>query len=219
MAIKDKLILRPDPAKLYLVAIGESAVVGVVAAGVAYLLLGQLAPSFFAVPAIGIAVGLLVFFKLRLPTDHTFVELNRKAIRFVEPQQEQVIAWSDISRFTLQEGIVEDRQGRKRVARHYLAARILGAGNPAQDKDEPTQSGSEDLRISIDKYISNHRYSKRGADEEAACSSPERFADTVNAWRDFALNIEIGGIPTPKVQVDDNHVTEFMQKIFVKLNT
>ncbi|WP_421980075.1 hypothetical protein [Roseibium sp.] len=219
MTAANKLILRPDLAKLYLWAIGESAVAGAAVSGVVYMLLGQLELNFFVYLAIGIAVGAIVLFTLRRPRADTFIELSREAIRLVEGHEEQVHAWQDVSRFTLQEGIVKDRRGQEHIRRHYLAARLLDGNSTDQDRDAPVQPGESGLLFPVDKYISNHRYSDRNEDAEAACSSPERFAETVNAWRDFALDLEIGSVPTPTVQVDDDRATEFMQKISIKLGT
>jgi hypothetical protein len=100
---------------------------------------------------------------------------------------------------------------------HFLALRILTSGT--EDPDSPTPVPNADLLIPVDLYIAHHRYSGRTEKQEAACKSALDLANTVNAWRDFALNLEIAAVQTPVVQTENSVVPDLSLEIYTKLTS
>ncbi|WP_299478722.1 hypothetical protein [uncultured Roseibium sp.] len=104
-----------------------------------------------------------------------------------------------------------DEHGELHVHSHYLSASFLSSLD--EKPDNPTDEADADLLIPIDMYITHHRFSGRTEEQEAACKSAPDFANTLNAWRDFALNLEIAAIPTPIIQTETKKLSELARSL------
>jgi len=194
----ETLVLKPDPIKSRLIGVSLPAAVAMAIGFVLMAIVQEIQLGFFVY--LGVAAGvflvLVMLWRARPRKEH--IELHRDGLVLVTGAGRSLHKWSGLSRITLLEKISRDEHGKISVGSHYLALRRLRSGK--DDADAATDELRADTLIPIDLYISHHRYSGRSQAQEDACKSPRDLADTVNAWRDFALNLEIGAVPTPVVQ-------------------
>lgn len=204
-----KLILKPDPIKVGLFNALFCGALGLALAA----LFGAVGVSVVISIVVGLvfAVGLLVVWGR--PQATSWLELSRDHLTVVSDMNHKTLPWKDISRFTLLQFETDERDNTRQDS-YYVTARTIG---PADDADMATSLETADLTLKIDAYISYHRYSGRTPDQEAACKSPQDFADTLNRWRDFALNLEIGAIPTPHVISKEDAPNDFALALYSKL--
>ncbi|MEM9635757.1 MAG: hypothetical protein AAGA50_30830 [Pseudomonadota bacterium] len=210
------LVLKPDAIKVRVVNAGVSALAGL---ALGLLLVAVLPNHFVSVAAaciVSFALAAMLFITWGKPQLHTWIELDRKGLKLVDGQLVSNFGWRSLSRFTLLEQVSE-KSNNVTSSSHYLLARLIDPQSDTSDADFETDSGNADICIPLDSYISYHRYSDRSEDQQAACRSPLDFADTVNAWRDFALNIEIGTIPTPQFVSENAGPSDLELKIHAKL--
>ncbi|MHA7776129.1 hypothetical protein [Roseibium sp. M-1] len=192
------LVLAPDPIKNRLAGLSVPAAV---ALAVVFVLVAifqslELDPLFSFAAVAGFLAFLLMLWRARPRKGH--IELHRDGLVLVTEAGRSMQKWSGLARITLLEELSRDTDGKKNIGSHYLALRRLRSGE--DNPDEATDEVRADTLIPIDLYISQHRYSGRSQAQEEACKSPQDLADTVNAWRDFALNLEMGAVPTPVLQ-------------------
>ncbi|WP_269585196.1 hypothetical protein [Roseibium sp. Sym1] len=205
------LVLRPDPIKAGLLnalfccalAVALAAFLGIVFEGIPTVVPVMIGIAF--------AVGLFAFWGR--PKPDSWLELSREGLTVISAGKRAHMSWQSLSRFTLIR-FESDEQDKTRQDYHYVAARTVA---PADDADAATDPGTADLTLEIDGYISYHRYSGRSPEQEAACKSPQDFADTLNRWRDFALDLEIGAVPTPVVTTTEAGPGDLVLQIYSSL--
>lgn len=202
--------------KARLVNAGISALIGLASGLIVVAVLPNHIASVTTACIVAIASAATLFLAWGKPQLQTWIELDRNGLKLVDGQQVSHHDWKTLSRFTLLERVSE-RSNNIKSSSHHLVARLVDPQNGNQDTDAETDSVDADVCIPLDNYISYHRYSERSEDQQAACRSPLDFANTVNAWRDFALNIEIGSIPTPQIVSENDGPSELELKIYTKL--
>ncbi|ASP34868.1 hypothetical protein CHH27_17830 [Labrenzia sp. VG12] len=206
----DTLLLAPDPIKERLHAFGLPTIfLFTIGVGLLHLVNGVKIGFMFYL-LVGAVIYCFGFRLLRGIPAEGHLELTREGLTLIVDGNKRFHRWQDLSRVTLLEKTSQDENGREHVVSHFLAARRL---NPdCMDPDGPTTEYVADFLVPIDLYITHHRFSGRTEKQEAACKSAPDLANTVNAWRDFALNLEIGAIPTPIVQTDNRNLRDLARK-------
>ncbi|WP_428643525.1 hypothetical protein [Roseibium sp.] len=215
--MSDQLVLKPDPIKDRFARMKLPAAV---LAGAAIILCAifqafHLGSVFYVLVIIAFCV-LLVGLWRSIP-QNSYLELQRGGLNIVSEGVHSFHEWQDLSRITLMEEISVDAQEGTNGPSHYLTARVLGPDKA--DPDGVTNASDADVLIPIDSYISYRRYSDRTEVQENALKSPQDLADTLNRWRDFALNLEIGTVPTPFVQVEGSPMLDLSLKLYAKLSS
>jgi len=212
----DTLVLEPDPVKKRLVLLGFPTIAFVATGAILVAVFKDFRVGFMFYLAIGAVLYWSIFRYLKTLPQDSRLELGRAGLGLTQSGTFSFHKWQSLSRVTLVEEVSEDKQGRLHARSHFLALRILTSG--ADDPDGPTQVSKADLLIPVDLYISHHRYSGRSEKQEAACKSALDLANTLNAWRDFALNLEIAAVQTPVVQTRNSVLPDLSLKIYSKLN-
>ncbi|MBO6892122.1 MAG: hypothetical protein JJ866_09290 [Roseibium sp.] len=196
------LVLRPDMMKHRMTVFGYSLIGGFIFAFIPFYVFqgSQIPLGFFLV--LVLCASLVIFWFLGADPPQTHLELHRTGLRFVDGKRRTHLHWQQVSRFTLLE-LTDDGADSEFGVSHQLLARVIDPGALDFDPEQPVEPGDADLRIPIDKFIAHHRFTNRTEEQQSACRSPEDFADTVNRWRDFAMNIELASIGTPLIKMEE----------------
>jgi hypothetical protein len=212
----EPLVLRPDPVKERLSGTVLPAVIGIAIATVVTVLLHEFGLGLYAYFAVVILLGAFLLWLMMSEQPDERIELHCDGLALITARGRHFHKWRDLSRFTLLEETSRDANGNMIAGSHYLAVRFLKPGKTETTPESVTSEHEADLLIPIDVYISQNRYSGRSGPQEAACKSPEDFADTVNRWRDHALNLEISSVLTPVVQTENNALAEISLMLYEK---
>ncbi|MCK7612413.1 hypothetical protein [Roseibium sediminicola] len=211
------LVLEPDPVKKRLVLLGLPTIAFVAIGAVMFAVFKDFRVGFMFYLAIGGVIYWSVFRYLKSTPQDSRLELGRDGLDLTLSGTVSFHKWESLSRITLVEQVSEDENGKLHAHSHFLALRFLTSDT--ENPDSPTQVSNADLLIPIDLYISHHRYSGRTEKQEAACKSALDLANTVNAWRDYALNLEIAAVQTPVVQTRNNVLPDLSLEIYAKLTS
>jgi|GEM_PF-3959351 len=202
------LVLKADPIKGRLNGIALPAVIATATAVVALAILHEFRFGIYAFIAVAAILGAFLVWLTTREQPEESIELRGDGLAVVTDRERHFFRWQDLSRFTLLEEVSRSADNKTKAGSQFLAARLLkpATGEGASDvaPDAATGEREADLLIPIDPYISLQRHSGRIDRQEAACSSPRALADTVNAWRDLALDLEIGAVPTPFLQTENS---------------
>ena len=98
-----------------------------------------------------------------------------------------------------------------------MPARTRPTRKAPLDQEGPLDPQKADLCIPIDRFLAHHRLARRTEAQEAACNSAKDFADTLNGWRDSALNIEIASIPTPVIKLEDGFGSGLERELYFRV--
>lgn len=213
----ETLVLKPDPIKGRLGGIGLPAVIGTAIAAVVLVIVQEFRLGIFAYLAVAAILCAYLVWLMASERPDERIELRSDGLAVVTEKGRRFFRWRDLSRFTLLEEVSRSADDEIKARSHFLAARLVTStmadASSGAAPDAATSERNADLLIPIDVYISHHRYSGRSAKQEAACRSPEDLADTVNAWRDFALNLEIRAVPTPILQMESGSLASIVRKL------
>ncbi len=207
----ETLILKPDPIKQRFLALGLPTAVYFLLGFLLLAIFDNIQFGFLFYLAIGAAIYWICFRLLRGMPQESCLELSREGLTLTLFGGTSFHAWRNLSRITLLENMSRDEHGELHVHSHYLSASFLSSLD--EKPDNPTDEADADLLIPIDMYITHHRFSGRTEEQEAACKSAPDFANTLNAWRDFALNLEIAAIPTPIIQTETKKLSELARSL------
>jgi len=211
----ETLLLKPDPVKKRLVLLGLPALAFVVTGAILFALFKDFRVGFMFYVAAGAVIFWSAHRFLQASPQASCLELGREGLGLTLSGTLSFHKWTNLSRITLVEKVSRDDRGNVHAQSHFLAIRFLTSSpKPA---DSPTHAPDADLLIPIDMYISHHRYSGRTKRQEAACRSALDLANTVNAWRDFALHLEIAAVPTPLVQTENSVLSDLSSKVYFKI--
>ncbi|MET1415853.1 hypothetical protein ABVF61_26520 [Roseibium sp. HPY-6] len=207
----ETLILKPDPVKQRIFVLGLPTILVIFLGFLLFAIFDDIQIGFLVVLAIGAVTYWFGFRYLRRMQKESLLELSSNGLALTLFGDTSFHAWRDLSRITLLENTWRDDHGKFPVHTYYLSARLLSSKD--ENPDHPTEESDADLLIPIDMYISHHRFSGRTEEQEAACKSAPDLANTLNAWRDFALDIEIAAIPTPIIQTETDKLSELARSL------
>lgn len=213
----ETLILTPDPIKKRLLRFGIPLTVLFGLYALLFAIYKDFRPGFMFYLAIAAFIYWSIFRVLRASPQDSRLELKRDGIMLTLAGNKSFHKWTHLSRITLLEQISRDEHDKISVESHFLAARLSNTGS--EEADRPTHENDADILLPIDLYISYHRYSGRTEKQEEACKSAPDLANTVNAWRDYALNLEIGAVPTPVVQTENKALSNLSQELNARLTS
>ncbi|CTQ56678.1 hypothetical protein LP7551_05239 [Roseibium album] len=211
----DILILKPDVTKHRRNMFGYALIGGFVIAFIPYFVFpgSHIPPLIFLLLVLCIS-AIIYWFLGDDPVD-THLELHQTGLKVFNGDRQAFFYWVNLSRFTLLQ-VYDDHEESEYGYSHHLIARVVDPNVVNTDREQPVEPQNADLRIPIDKLIAHYRFTNRSEAQQAACSSPENFADTVNRWRDFALNIKTGTVPTPLIKLEEGLGSNPGQELYVK---
>lgn len=210
------LTLKPDVMKHRVTAFGYSLIGGFVIAFIPFFIFqsGQVPIGIFLLLVLIIAV--VIFWFMGEDPKDSYLELHRAGLRIIDGDRQTHINWTDLSRFTLLE-LNDGRETGEYGYSHQLIARVVQPGSEVFNLEDPVEPQDADLCIPIDGFIAHHRFTNRTKVQQEACSSAKAFANTVNRWRDFAMNIEIASISTPVIKMEEGFSSQLGRDLYFKL--
>jgi hypothetical protein len=211
----DILILKPDVTKHRRNMFGYALIGGFVIAFIPFFVFpgSQIPPLIFLL--LVLCVSAIIYWFLGEDPMDSHLELHQNGLKIFNGERQASFSWVNLSRFTLLQ-VNDDREDSEFGYSHYLLARVIDLKTVNPNREQPVEPQEADLRIPIDKFVAHHRFTNRSEAQQAACSSPENFADTVNRWRDLAMNIKTGTVPTPVIKMEEGLGSNPGQELYVK---
>jgi hypothetical protein len=209
------LSLKPDVMKHRLNMFGYALIGGFVIGFIPFFVFpgSQIPPLILLLLVLAIS-AIIYWFLGEDPVD-THLELHQNGLKLFNGERQAFFNWVNLSRFTLLQ-VNDDHEDSEFGYSHHLIARIIDPNTEITDREQPVEPQDADLRIPINKFIAHHRFTNRTEAQQAACSSPENFAGTMNRWRDLAMNIKTATIPTPVIKMEENVGSNPGQELYFK---